>query len=164
MIPSVFLPFLAYNYESYLCEIDVHTTTTFWSSKKLLNSNLVSKTYINCSRMNNSIIWYPLLYRTTPIFSKSRDWKLGHMSYLPVVAPFKIVSCARFRKRILISDLVKSSVYQIVTRPITNIYWDLNYSSLQASQSQSTYLTVRWYDYLKVPRAGKCQWLLVLVS
>ena len=38
--------------------------------------------------MNSSIIWYPLLYRTTPIFSKTGDWKLGHMSFLPVVAPF----------------------------------------------------------------------------
>ena len=37
--------------------------------------------------MNGSIIWYPLLYRTTSIFSKSGDWKLGHMSFLPVVAP-----------------------------------------------------------------------------
>ena len=27
--------------------------------------------------MNISIIWYPLLYRTTPIFSKNGDWKLG---------------------------------------------------------------------------------------
>ena len=41
--------------------------------------------------MNISIVWYPLLhvYRTTctSIFSKSGDWKLGHMSYLRVVAP-----------------------------------------------------------------------------
>ena len=44
---------------------------------------------MNCSRMNSSIMWYPLLYRTTPIFSKIGDWKLGHMSYLSVVAPFK---------------------------------------------------------------------------
>ena len=38
-----------------------------------------------------SIIWYPLLYRTTPIFSKNGDWKLGHKSYLPVVAPCDIM-------------------------------------------------------------------------
>ena len=37
--------------------------------------------------MNSSIIWYPLLYRTTHIFSKNGDWKLGHMSYIPMVAP-----------------------------------------------------------------------------
>ena len=39
--------------------------------------------------MNSSIIWYPLLYRTTPIFSKNGDWKLGHIFYLPMVAPFQ---------------------------------------------------------------------------
>ena len=39
--------------------------------------------------MNSSIILYPLLYRTTPIFPQNGDWKLGHMSYLPVGAPYK---------------------------------------------------------------------------
>ena len=39
------------------------------------------KTCINCSRMNSSIVWYPLLYRTTPIFSKNGDSKLGQ--YVP---------------------------------------------------------------------------------
>ena len=58
----------------YLCEIDVRTPTSFWSSEKFIKFEPGVKTYIKCSRMNSSIIWYPLLYRTTPIFSKNGDW------------------------------------------------------------------------------------------
>ena len=71
----------------YLCEIDVRTPTSFWSSKK----SIKFKTFINCSGMNSSIIWYPYYTEQPPppILSKKKngDWKLGHMSYLPVVAP-----------------------------------------------------------------------------
>ena len=39
--------------------------------KKIIKFEPGVKTCINCSRMNSSIIWYPLLYRNTPIFSKT---------------------------------------------------------------------------------------------
>ena len=48
------------------------------------------KTCINCSGMNSSIIWwYPLLYRTTPIFSKNGDWKLS-ICAIGVAVPYDI--------------------------------------------------------------------------
>ena len=72
----------------YLCEIDVRIPTSFWSSEKVIKFKPGVKTCIDCSRMNySSIIWYPWLYRINTMFSKNGDWKLGHMSYLPVVAP-----------------------------------------------------------------------------
>ena len=72
----------------YLCEIDVRTLPPFGPHK---NDQIRTwcQNFINCSIMNSYIIWYPLLYRTTPIFSRNGDWKLDHMSYLPVVASLK---------------------------------------------------------------------------
>ena len=65
----------------YLCEIDVRTPTSFWYLKKFIKFGIGVKTCINCSKMNSSIIWFPLLYRATPIFSKNGNWKLGQ--YVP---------------------------------------------------------------------------------
>ena len=48
----------------YLCEIDVRIPTSFWSLIKNIKFEPGVKTCINCSRMNSSIIWYPLFYRT----------------------------------------------------------------------------------------------------
>ena len=88
MIPCVFLPFLAENYESYLfmCKRRTHPYLFLFLIKNY-QIRIGCQNFINCSRMNNSITWYPLLYITTPILSKDGDLKLDHMSHLPMVAP-----------------------------------------------------------------------------
>ena len=67
----------------YLCEIDVRTLPPFGPHKK----NLVSI----------AAEWIVLSFDTPyytelPHILQNRDWKLGHMSYVPVVAPF-CVTC-----------------------------------------------------------------------
>ena len=90
VILCVFLPFLVENYESYLIYVKkTHAPLPhFGPHQKFIKFEPGVKTCINCSRMNSSIIWYPLLYRTTPLISKNGDWKLCPTK-LPVVAPFE---------------------------------------------------------------------------
>ena len=68
----------------YLCEIDVRNLPPFGPHKKFIKFESGVITFINCNKMNSSIIWYPLLYRK---FYPHIPQKLGHMSYLSVVAP-----------------------------------------------------------------------------
>ena len=70
----------------YLCEIDV---PPFGPNKNVINSNLVSKLVINCSRMNSSIIWYPFFIQNYPHILQNRRLKTGSICGIGVAVPWK---------------------------------------------------------------------------
>ena len=73
-----FLQFLAENYDSYLIYVrKTYAPLPSFGPQKFIKFECGVKTYINCSRMNSSILWYPLIYKTTFIFSENGGWKLG---------------------------------------------------------------------------------------
>ena len=70
--------------------------------------------------MNSSIIWYPLLFRTTPIFSKKRRLKPGSICAIGVAVPLNDrVLGSNIAAIFLSNDQIIHSVYLLLRMNVT---------------------------------------------
>ena len=90
VIPCVF-SVLAENYESYLIYVKktYAPLPPFGHHKNLWNPNLISKLVLTAAEWIFLSFDTPYHTELPPYSKKNGDWKLGHMSYLPGVAPLK---------------------------------------------------------------------------